>query len=45
MIAFLSRFWLDAQNTDLSEEIEQKKEEIEIDIIEEEEEEGCGKVG
>ncbi|OGM18058.1 hypothetical protein A2685_03055 [Candidatus Woesebacteria bacterium RIFCSPHIGHO2_01_FULL_37_10] len=25
MIAFLSRFWLDAQNTDLSEEIEQKK--------------------
>lgn len=25
MIAFLSRFWLDAQNTDLSEEITQKK--------------------
>lgn len=24
MIAFLSRFWLDAQNTDLNEEIEQK---------------------
>ena len=25
MIAFLSRFWLDAQNTDLNEEIEKKK--------------------
>jgi hypothetical protein len=25
MIAFLSRFWLDAQNTDLKEEIEQKQ--------------------
>lgn len=25
MIAFLSRFWLDAQNTDLNEEIDQKK--------------------
>ena len=25
MIAFLSRFWLDAQNTDLNEEINQKK--------------------
>jgi Tfp pilus assembly protein PilN len=25
MIAFLSRFWLDAQNTDLGEEIDQKK--------------------
>lgn len=25
MIAFLSRFWLDAQNTDLAEEIEQKQ--------------------
>lgn len=25
MIAFLSRFWLDAQNTDLNEEIEDKK--------------------
>ena len=25
MIAFLSRFWLDAQNTDLSEEIQQKQ--------------------
>jgi Tfp pilus assembly protein PilN len=25
MIAFLSRFWLDAQNTDLNEELDQKK--------------------
>ena len=25
MIAFLSRFWLDAQNTDLKEELEQKQ--------------------
>lgn len=25
MVAFLSRFWLDAQNTDLTEELEQKK--------------------
>jgi Tfp pilus assembly protein PilN len=25
MVAFLSRFWLDAQNTDLTEEIDQKK--------------------
>lgn len=25
MIAFLSRFWLDAQNTDLTEELEEKK--------------------